>query len=146
MLDRTDAARRIVLVSLVLAGCAQLPQRQSARLKAPAGPPVPLTNNSSLAITTPAGGNDVQLVAGQAPAGEVAATPAVTRAESDPVRRLQRDAANAYSKVSCYICRLRRREVIQGRAKPAEVLVFNFRERHYIVHFNWLGVVVRGQE
>jgi hypothetical protein len=146
MLDRTDAARRIVIASILLAGCAQIPQRQSARLKVPAGPPVPLSDNPTLAITTPSAGGDVQLVSGQAPAGEVPATPTVSRQESDPVRRLQRDAANAYSKVSCYISRLRRREVVNGRAKPEEVMVFKFRERPYSVHFKWLGEEGRGRE
>src|SRR5205085_2960532 len=74
-----------------------------------------------------------------------AATP-VSQQESDPVRRLHREAAAAYSKVSCYIARLRRREVVQGRPKPEEVLVFKFRERPYSVHFKWLGDEGKGRE
>jgi hypothetical protein len=143
MLVRTDAARRIIFVSLLLAGCAQVPQRQSARLKAPAGPPVPLSNNPSLAITTPQTGGDVQLVSGQVQ--PVQAT-TVSQTESDPVRRLQRDAANAYAKVSCYIARMRRREVVQGRPKPEEIIVFKFREKPYSVHFKWLGDEGHGRE
>jgi hypothetical protein len=59
---------------------------------------------------------------------------------------LQRDAAASYAKLSCYIARLRRREVVQGRAKPEEVLIFKFRERPYSVHFKWLGEEGKGRE
>jgi hypothetical protein len=145
MYHRRDAAGRVLIISFfLLAGCAPLGPQGFSRINAPAGPPAPLPNATTLAITAPPAG-EIQPVSGQVPQPSVAATP-VSQQESDPVRRLQRDAATAYGKVSCYIARLRRREVIQGRAKPEEVLVFKFRERPYSVHFKWLGDEGRGRE
>src|SRR5207248_6756177 len=79
-----------------------------------------------------------------APVAEPPASP--TSTESDPLRRLHADATAAYAKLPCYIARLRRREVIAGRAKPEEVLIFKFRERPYSVHFKWLGEEGQGRE
>lgn len=101
-----------------------------------------MTSSPTLAITTPpAADGEIRQASGQAPA----AIP-TSQSEADPVRRLYREAVAAYSKVPCYIARLRRREVVAGRMKPEEVLVFKFREQPYSVHFKWLGDEGRGRE
>jgi hypothetical protein len=155
MHHRTDAAGRYWIVAgfLLVAGCSPLAKRESApATPVAAAPPPTLPNTSSLAITTPpAATGDVKPAVLQVPQPAqppVAGAPGSPSqaAESDPVRRLQRDAAAAYAKLSCYIARLRRREVVSGRAKPEEVLIFKFRERPYSVHFKWLGDEGKGRE
>src|SRR5438105_12912956 len=141
MFHRTDAAgRAFVVAGLILVGCAPLARREQSK----ATPPASLAENS-LAITTPPMSGDVVTMSGQVPQPPVVTAP-VSQQEADPVRRLHREAAASYAKLTCYIARLRRREVIQGRAKPEEVLVFKFRERPYSVHFKWLGDEGRGRE
>jgi Protein of unknown function (DUF1571) len=163
MHHRTDAAGRAWIVAsfvLFAAGCAPLAWREASReTPVVASPPAALPNAPALAITTPpAPAGDVKPAALQLPqppqtpvaerpsgAGYPAGSPSQP-ADSDPVRRLQRDAAAAYAKLPCYIARLRRREVVMGRAKPEEVLIFKFRERPYSVHFKWLGEEGKGRE
>jgi hypothetical protein len=156
MRHRTDAAGRVRIVAsllLLAAGCtgvarrAPVPGQITGRIT-PANPgsvtpPAPLPNVPALAITAPqAAAGDVRPVSGQAPVADAPGSPG----ESDPLRRLHHDAAAAYAKLPCYMARLRRREVVQGRAKPEEVLIFKFRERPYSVHFKWLGDEGQGRE
>jgi hypothetical protein len=153
MHHRTDAAGRswiVCSVLLIAAGCTPFARRESMRTSpVVAGPPAALPNASSLAITTPpASAGDVKPAALQLPQTPQTSGPDTSGspAESDPIRRLQRDAATTYAKLPCYISRLRRREVVMGRAKPEEVLIFKFRERPYSVHFKWLGEEGKGRE
>jgi Protein of unknown function (DUF1571) len=156
MPHRTDAAGQFRLFAwyLVLAagaGCATLARRDPpprndpppTAAKAPPPPPA-LANTPTLAITTPsqAPAADVKPTSARAPVP----TPPAPAPESDPLRRLARDAAAAYAKHGCYIARLRRREFVQGKQKPEEVLIFKFRERPYSVHFKWLGEEGKGRE
>ncbi|HEY1378881.1 MAG TPA: DUF1571 domain-containing protein [Gemmataceae bacterium] len=159
MPHRTDAAVRIVACLLLFAaGCAPFGRRDPAPGQVTGritpvktsdlAPPKPLPNVPALAINTPpkAAADDVQPVAHQAPPAPADAPAPPPAGESDPLRRLYRDAAAGYAKLPCYIARLRRREVVQGRAKPEEVLVFKFREKPYSVHFKWLGDEGKGRE
>jgi hypothetical protein len=45
-----------------------------------------------------------------------------------------------------YIARLRRREQVNGRDKPEEVLLFKFRKEPFSVYFKWLGNEGAGRE
>ena len=155
MHHRTDAAGRanIVAVLLLLAAGCTPPARTPTPRPVPiaSGPPAALPNASSLAITTPpAPTGDIRPAAAQVPqtsAPNVTNSPSASPpAETDPIRRLQRDAAAAYAKLPCYIARLRRREVVMGRAKPEEKLIFKFREQPYSVHFKWLSEEGKGRE
>jgi hypothetical protein len=150
MPHRTDAADRRIVACLLLIlapGCAAVGSVKPSPVAAPVSPPAPLPNVPPLAITTPPqADNAVRQAGGQAPQPPAPTADPVTPGETDPLRRLYRDAANSYSKLSCYIARLRRREVVQGRAKPEEVLIFKFREKPYSVHFKWLGEEGQGRE
>jgi hypothetical protein len=169
MPHRTDAAgplRRFTwLLALAAgAGCSTLAKREApppAAASAPKPPLPALANATTLAITTPAqspGADapsspaDVKPVAHQVSAVPTGGTsppspPAVTPTpDGDPLRRLYREAAAAYAKQGSYIARLRRREFVQGRQKPEEVLIFKFREQPYSVHFKWLGDEGKGRE
>jgi hypothetical protein len=66
--------------------------------------------------------------------------------DRDALERLVREAEQACAQSTCYICRLKRREAINGKSKPEEVLVFKFRSRPFSVHFKWLGDEGKGRE
>jgi hypothetical protein len=171
MPHRTDAAGRTRKVAWLLllttsAGCNVIakpaPSSQPklppvagrpAPVTLPTGAPLtpiqPLAHATPLAIAAPA--EDVKPVSFQAPAAPsvppVADAPgSPTSSDTDPVRRLHRDAAAAYAKQGSYIARLRRRESVPGRAKPEEILLFKFREQPWSVHFKWLGDEGKGRE
>lgn len=157
MRHRTDAAGRIQIVACFLFLATGCVAARRGSLAGPLTPPAPLPNVPSLAITSPQiQGDPVRAVAAQAPvAGQTpvsnrpgaAGYPAGSSAsEPDPLRRLHRDAVTAYAKLPCYMARLRRREVVAGRQKPEEVLIFKFREQPYSVHFKWLGEEGQGRE
>jgi hypothetical protein len=67
----------------------------------------------------------------------------------DPVARLHalyRQAADEYAGLTSYIVRLRRREQVQGKDKPEEILLFKFRKQPFSVYFKWLGKEGQGRE
>ena len=69
--------------------------------------------------------------------------------QSDPIARLHtlhREAAERYAKVDSYIVRLIRREQINGKDKPEEILLFKFRKEPWSVYFKWLGTESKGRE
>ncbi len=62
------------------------------------------------------------------------------------LRQLQQQAAAWYAGVDSYTARLTRREVVNGTAKPEEILLFRFRKEPWSVYFKWLGPAGRGRE
>jgi hypothetical protein len=72
--------------------------------------------------------------------------PGAATTELDSLARLVRDAEQACAQYSCYICRLRRREQVNGKQKPEEVIIFKCRARPFSVHFKWLGDEGKGRE
>jgi hypothetical protein len=60
--------------------------------------------------------------------------------------RLAEQSASSYASVSTYMARLRRREQVNGRDKPEEILVFKYRQEPYSVYFKWLGREGQGRE
>jgi hypothetical protein len=170
MPHRTDAAGHARTVAWLLflataAGCATLTRRDPPPTAdaSQTTPPPPLTKAPGLAITTPPRPNAAADAAvrpasfqspvvppaptpPQPPSADAPAAPAPTPSDPDPIRRLYRDAAAAYAKQGSYIARLRRREFVQGKQKPEEVLIFKFREQPFSVHFKWLGDEGKGRE
>ena len=70
---------------------------------------------------------------------------------SDPggelkLRMLHRRAADAYAVMDSYIVRLHRREQVNGKDKPEEVMLFKFRKQPWSVYFKWLGTEGKGRE
>jgi Protein of unknown function (DUF1571) len=65
------------------------------------------------------------------------------RVEKDEVlatmKRLQQTAAAAYARLDAFEARLTRRETIDGKAVPQEVIRFQFRQQPYSVHLTWIG-------
>jgi hypothetical protein len=64
----------------------------------------------------------------------------------DPLQRLYQQAAARYASIDSYIARLRRREQVNGRDKPEELLLFKFRKEPWSVYFKWLGKEGAGRE
>ena len=78
--------------------------------------------------------------------------PAVFRSEqlsTDPdtkLRELHRLAAECFADIDSYIVRLRRREQVNGKDKPEELLLCRFRKQPFSVYFKWLGPEGQGRE
>jgi hypothetical protein len=62
------------------------------------------------------------------------------------LRALYRDAADRYARISSYIVRLRRREQVNGKDHPEEVLLVKFRKNPWSIYFKWLGKEGNGRE
>lgn len=55
------------------------------------------------------------------------------------MKRLQQTAAANYAKMDAFEARLTRRESINGKAAPQEVIRFQFRQQPYSVHLTFIG-------
>jgi hypothetical protein len=55
-------------------------------------------------------------------------------------------AAERYASIDSYIARLRRREQVNGKDKPEELLLFKFRKQPWSVYLKWLGTEGKGRE
>jgi len=73
------------------------------------------------------------------------ADPAPTEPAGD-LRTLYRLAADHYAKVSCYVVRMHRREQVNGKNRPEEVLLFKFRKEPWSVYFKWLSEEGKNRE
>jgi hypothetical protein len=62
------------------------------------------------------------------------------------VRQLHVLAADEYARIDSYIVRLTRREKINGRKRPAEIIQAAFRKEPWSVHFTWLDGEGKGRE
>ncbi len=162
--------------SLVLAGCVRFPNppspppprpapqmrasgdsSDSSDLRIPAGavvraqeippvvpiPPVPLGREPDRRATVPPASPMPT-----PPAPPVAASPS-SPPEAAPrhsARDLVRLAAERYSVMDSYIARLTRREQVNGKNGPEEVILFKFRKEPWSLHFKWLGPAGQGRE
>jgi hypothetical protein len=66
--------------------------------------------------------------------------------KGDAVKHLYQQAADAYAGMDSYIARLTRREVVGGKPKPEEVMLFKFRKQPWSVYFKWLSDEGKGRE
>jgi hypothetical protein len=83
----------------------------------------------------------------QAPeANQVQSRPANDATTAGTLRGMYRRAADRYAAIDSYIVRLRRREQINGKDKPEELLLFKFRKQPWSVYFKWLGTEGKGRE
>ena len=60
--------------------------------------------------------------------------------------QLIQNAQARYARLDSYIVRLTRREMVNGRTNPEEVMLFKFRKEPWSVHFKWLGKEGKGRE
>jgi hypothetical protein len=66
--------------------------------------------------------------------------------ETAKLRLIHQEAAQRYASVDSYIVRLRRREQINGKDRPEEIMLVKFRKRPWSVYFKWLGDQSHGRE
>lgn len=71
---------------------------------------------------------------------------AVPSSATAKLRTLYRAAAERYAGIDSYIARLRRREQVNGRDKPEEILCVKFRKQPWSIYFKWLGKAASGRE
>lgn len=62
------------------------------------------------------------------------------------LRILHQRAAKSVADLDSYIFRMRRREVVEGRKNPEEVIRVAVRREPYSVHLKWLGPEAKGRE
>ncbi len=62
------------------------------------------------------------------------------------IKTIHRNALIANAKMDCYETRLTRRESINGKAVPQEIIAFKFRKNPYSVRLKWLGQEGQGRE
>ena len=140
-----------VLLSVLIAGagigCAQLPLHPPPE---PYGQLAPARPSEKPASSSGGSAGVVQAAAPAAvlpPSVPPSASPASF--PNDPSARLHvlyREAAERYAHVDSYIVRLTRREQLNGKDKPEEVLLFKFRKEPWSVYFKWLGTEGKGRE
>src|SRR5262249_12425489 len=51
-----------------------------------------------------------------------------------------------FAKIHSYIARLRRREYVNGKAEPEELVMCKFRKQPWSIHFKWIGPEATGRE
>jgi Protein of unknown function (DUF1571) len=62
------------------------------------------------------------------------------------IAMLHRLAAQRYAETRAYVVRLHRREQINGKNRPEEVLLFKFRKEPWSVYFKWLDSAGKDRE
>lgn len=87
-------------------------------------PPIPSVVKPSTTPTTPAPGADTL----------------------PQLRSVHKKAAAKYATIDSYIARLRRREQINGKDKPEELMLFRFRKQPWSVYFKWMGIEGHNRE
>lgn len=60
--------------------------------------------------------------------------------------KIQRQGAAHVSTLDGYVARLRRREVINGKQRPEELLLVKFRTRPWSIYLKWLGDEAHGRQ
>jgi hypothetical protein len=66
-------------------------------------------------------------------------TPSQNPMEKGDLKLVIQQANDAYGQYDSYIARLTRREQVNDKNKPEEVILFKFRKQPWSVYFKWLG-------
>jgi hypothetical protein len=105
----------------MIPGPAKAPDRPAVAPSAPAPPAAP---------------------AAQVPQAAAPVAPGPTAA----LRTLHRLAAERYAALDGYVAQMRRREQVNGRMQPEEVMLVKFRKEPWSVSFHFLGPAAKGRE
>jgi len=62
------------------------------------------------------------------------------------LHRLLKLAESECATLDSYICRMTRREQVNGSAKPEEMMLFKFRKQPFSIYFKWIGNENKGRE
>ena len=123
-------------------------------------PPIPLGQGAPLRTTVPPTQPEVRPVATLPPPPPRAPDPAAANPAAPPpapaeqlkatepadLKEVLRLAADAYGRIDSYTARLTRREQVNGKNKPEEVMLFRYRKEPWSVYFKWLGPQGQGRE
>jgi Protein of unknown function (DUF1571) len=143
-----------VCLAFVLAGCAQ--QRFTGLHGDPetaSGPPKPasplfIPSPPSVAASKSPSRDDTIEQASYAPRRDAKPTPGEVKPEvvEHPLGVLYERAAQRLASMDTYIYRLKRREVVNGRKQPEELIRVAVRREPFSVHLKWLGIEGKGRE
>ena len=155
MLSHT-CTRRVgwIALAFLLAGCSDYSQHRFGDIRrsdADEGPP-----NPAPALSIP----NAPAASGAKPDDKVKAATFVPQSAlpikpqldpnppilDQPLRALYQRAAQRYAAMDSYIVRLKRREVVNGRKQPEEVIRVQIRRDPYSVYLKWLGTEGKGRE
>jgi Protein of unknown function (DUF1571) len=128
------------------------PPRMDLMPDIPAAPPkddqfvniaTPLSEKSS---TLPASGvlspdNALAMANARERAAPVGAEPNL-----DALKRIHQRASERFASLEGFECQVTRRETVNGRPMPEEVLHYRFRKDPYSVHIKWIGLEGQGRE
>jgi Protein of unknown function (DUF1571) len=67
-------------------------------------------------------------------------------ANLDALKRIYQRAADKFANLEGFDCQVTRRETVNGRPMPEEVLHYQFRKEPYSVHIKWIGLEGQGRE
>jgi hypothetical protein len=109
----------------------QLPNYQVVQQAAPVQTPEPPMRLAPI----PQGGGGLQPVS-HVPKGQPAGS----------LRKLYELAAESYASIDSYIVRFRRREFINNKLQPEELMMFKFRKEPFSVYLKWLGTAHKDRE
>jgi len=141
------------LMAATLWGCAsppvqqnRWPEQQTQALPSDKTPVANLRIPEQSRSSQP-GSPNAGVVQASAPQAPLAAVPPIPYTSSpDRLPQIAREASESYSHIDSYIARLRRKEQINGRDKPEEVMLIKFRKQPWSVYFKWLGTEGAGRE
>jgi hypothetical protein len=131
--QRTAPARP----DIVIRATAPMPQEAPAR---PAPPPIEPPVKPAV-VKPPATDQPVKPAALDRPLPD-----APLPDQAAKLRELHTNAANRYASINDYICRFRRREVVNGKPEPEDLLEFKFRKQPFSIYFKWVGGTLVGRE
>lgn len=143
-------------LAIALAGCSEISQGRLAGIqRGPGSAEGPPKTEATLAIsnppTAPARGTQEETIR---PASFVPdSTPraaAPTEAPAVPpavaLRALHQRAAERVATMNAYVFRLRRREAVDGKKMPEELIQVAVRHEPFSVHLKWIGAEAKGRE
>lgn len=157
MVPRTDGCLLLLtsLVTLGTLGCAQIPLQPTVESPVQrAAVERALHRNSGAAPAVVQAGASGPAPLGSSPSHggpppegtPPAATSSPANDPSAKLHALYRDAAERHAHMDSYIVRLTRREQLNGKDKPEEILLMKFRKDPWSVYFKWIGPEGKGRE
>jgi hypothetical protein len=114
----------------------------------PPTPPSRATQKASPAATDPTASRAILLPAlpERLDLDPVPAPPIAKDVPASPLRTLYRLAAERFAVTPGYIARFRRREMVDGKEHPEEVMVFKYRKDPSSIYMKWIGNEAKGRE
>jgi hypothetical protein len=127
------------------------PPTPAPALYIPAAPRPPLQRTEYQTLDVPMPIKQVAAPGTELPALTPRTSPSEPGGEKavDPLAKMQqlyRKAAEQVAPMDSYALRLKRREVVNGRQKPEELILFKFRREPFSVYLKWLGDEAKGRE